>query len=158
MQGLHQRLSAEIAYVILMMSSAKRRPLVLIIEDDIAARRLYADVLSQAGLDVAEAHNGLQAAEKAQDLGPDVIVTDLGLPGIDGYELCRRLQRNERTARTPIVAITGRYFSAANVARAHREGCHAVLIKPFVGEDLIAQVRRALESSGKGLDESPVVS
>ncbi len=143
---------------LLTMSSGTPRPLVLIIEDDIAARRLYADILSQAGFDVAEAHNGLQAVEKAHDLAPDVIVTDLGLPGIDGYELCRRLQRSERTARTPIVAITGRYFSAADVARAHREGCHAVLIKPFVGEDLVAQVRRALESNGRGLNESPVVS
>ena len=139
------------------MSSGTPRPLVLIIEDDIASRRLYVATLSQAGLDVAEAHNGLQAVEKAQDLGPDVIVTDLGLPGIDGYELCRRLQRSERTARTPIVAVTGRYFSAADVARARREGCHAVLIKPFLSEDLIAQVRRALESAGKG-DETPVVS
>ncbi len=143
---------------LLTMSSGTPRPLVLIIEDDIAARRLYADMLSQAGFDVAEAHNGLQAVEKAQDLAPDVIVTDMGLPGIDGYELCRRLQRSERTARTPIVAITGRYFSAAGVARAHREGCHAVLIKPFVGEDLIVHVRRALESNGMGLSESPVVS
>ncbi len=140
------------------MSSVKKRPLVLVIEDDTAARRLYAEILSQAGLDVAEAHNGLQAAEKAHDLGPDLIVTDLGLPGIDGYELCRRLQRDDRTSRTPIVAITGRYFSAADVARAHREGCHAVLIKPFVSDDLVAEVRRALESTGKGFDESPVVS
>jgi CheY-like chemotaxis protein len=130
------------------MSSAKKRPLILVIEDDIAARKLYAERLSQAGLDVAEAHNGLQAAEKAFDLRPDIIVTDLGLPGIDGYELCRRLQRDYRTARTPIVAITGRYFSSADVARARREGCHAVLIKPFVAEDLVAEIRRALESTG----------
>jgi CheY-like chemotaxis protein len=72
-------------------------------------------------------------------------VTDLGLPGIDGYELCRRLNRDDRLSRIPIVAITGRYFSPADIARAHREGCHAVLIKPFVGEALIAEVRRALD-------------
>ena len=129
------------------MEGVKPRPLVLVIEDDQAARRLYAEILKQGGLDVAEAHNGLQAAEKASDLVPDVIVTDLGLPGIDGYELCRRLQQNERTATIPILAITGRYFSAADIARARREGCHSVLIKPFVGEDLIAEVRRVLESA-----------
>lgn len=106
-------------------------------------------MLTHAGLDVAEAHNGLQAIEKAGDLLPDVIVTDLGLPGIDGYELCRRLQRDTRTSRTPIVAITGRYFSAADVARARREGCHAVLLKPFVGDDLVNEVRRALHSTDK---------
>jgi CheY-like chemotaxis protein len=130
------------------MDPAKARPLVLVIEDDLAARKLYAEMLTQAGFDVAEAHNGLQAVEKASEVEPDVIVTDLGLPGIDGYEVTRRLQRDDRTSRTPIVAITGRYFSVADVARARREGCHTVLIKPFVAEDLVAQVRRALNGSG----------
>lgn len=131
------------------MADVHTRPLVLVIEDDRAARKFYADVLEQSGLTVAEAHNGLQAVEKAQDLLPDAIVTDLGLPGIDGYELCRRLQRAEQTRQIPIVAITGRYFSPGDVARARREGCHAVLIKPFVGEDLVVEVRRALQSVGE---------
>ena len=131
------------------MQPAKTRPYVLVIEDDRAARKLYAESLTQAGFDVAEAHNGLQAVEKARDLLPDIIVTDLGLPGIDGYELCRRLHEDERTARTPIVAITGRYFSPADVARALREGCHTVLIKPFVPDDLITEVRRALDTKGQ---------
>ena len=129
------------------MDGVNNRPLVLVIEDDQAARRMYAEVLKHGGLDVAEAHNGLQAVEKARELVPHVIVTDLGLPGIDGYELCRRLQQDDRTSSIPIVAITGRYFSAADIARAHREGCHSVLIKPFVGDDLIAEVRRVLESA-----------
>lgn len=140
-------MSAEIALTST-MAEGRQRPLVLVIEDDLAARKLYAATLAHASLDVAEAHNGLQAVEKAGELRPDVIVTDLGLPGIDGYELCRRLQRDARTSRTPIVAITGRYFSPADVARARREGCHTVLIKPFVGEDLVAEVRRALDSVG----------
>ena len=130
------------------MDGGNNRPLVLVIEDDQAARRLYAEVLKQGGLNVAEAHNGLQAVEKARELLPHVIVTDLGLPGIDGYELCRRLHLDERTSNIPIVAITGRYFSAADIARARREGCHSVLIKPFVGEDLIAEVRRVLDGHG----------
>jgi CheY-like chemotaxis protein len=120
-----------------------------VIEDDLAARRLYAETLIHAGFDVAEAHNGLQAVEKARELLPAIIVTDLGLPGIDGYELCRRLHHDKRTSHIPIVAVTGRYFSVADVARARREGCHAVLIKPFVGDDLVGEVRRAIESAGK---------
>jgi CheY-like chemotaxis protein len=129
------------------MQATKRRPHVLVIEDDFAARKLYAESLTRAGFDVVEAHNGLQAVEKARERVPDLIVTDLGLPGIDGYELCRRLQRDGRTSQTPIVAITGRYLSAADVARARREGCHTVLTKPFVGDDLITEVRRALGST-----------
>jgi CheY-like chemotaxis protein len=139
------QLEAACSHAVGMNGLDSRRPLVLIIEDDQASRRLYASELQHAGFNVAEAHNGLQAVEKAAQLIPDAIVTDLGLPGIDGYELCRRLHRDDRLNRIPIVAITGRYFSPADIARAHREGCHAVLIKPFVGEELIAEVRRALD-------------
>ena len=60
-------------------------PRVLVIEDDRESRRLYAGELQRAGFEVIEAHNGLQAIEKASDTVPDAIVTDLGLPGIDGY-------------------------------------------------------------------------
>ena len=122
------------------------RPRVLVIEDDRESRRLYAGELQRAGFEVIEAHNGLQAIEKASDTVPDAIVTDLGLPGIDGYELCRRIHRDQRLGHIPIVAITGRYFSDTDVARARREGCQAVLIKPFDGDDLIAEVRKALKS------------
>jgi CheY-like chemotaxis protein len=127
------------------MDAPRARKLVLVIEDDLASRRLYASELSRAGFDVVEAHNGLQAVEKASDVMPDAIVTDLGLPGIDGFELCRRIHSDPRLNRIPYIAITGRYFSDADIARAHREGCHAVLIKPFVGDDLIAEVRKVLE-------------
>lgn len=126
------------------MTQEARRPLVLVIEDDRDSRRLYADELQRAGYSVSEAHNGLQAVEKATELQPDAIVTDLGLPGIDGYELCRRLHRDKRLGRIPIVAITGRYFSDADIARARREGCQTVLIKPFVGDELVAEVRKVL--------------
>src|SRR5688572_10644742 len=123
----------------------RSRKVVLIIEDDLASRRMYADELMRAGFDVVEAHNGLQAVEKATDVVPDAIVTDLGLPGIDGFELCRRIHRDPKLSGIPFLAITGRYFSDADIARARREGCHSVLIKPLVPDDLVAEVRRVLE-------------
>jgi DNA-binding response OmpR family regulator len=135
------------------MEEQLRRPVVLVIEDDIDLRRLYAEELERAGFDVWEAHNGLQAVEKASEIVPDAIVTDLGLPGIDGYELCRRIHRDVRLERIPIIAITGRYFSEDDVARAHRAGCQAVLIKPFVGDELIAEVRKALSSAPPPISE-----
>ncbi|CAN5724641.1 N/A [soil metagenome] len=128
------------------MEGGARLPVLLVIEDDRAARQMYALMLQQAGYQVLEAHNGLQAVEKAGDLLPDAIVTDLGLPGIDGYEVCRRLQADARTREIPVVAVTGRYFSAADIARAQREGCATVLIKPFVAEDLVTAVRTILDA------------
>jgi two-component system cell cycle response regulator DivK len=121
------------------------RPIVLVVEDDLSTRKLYAELLTGQGFDVAEAHNGLQAVEKAGELLPAVIVTDLGLPGIDGFELCRRLHQDERTRHIPLVAITGRYVSPADRARAHREGCRAVLVKPLDAETLVAEVKGLLE-------------
>ena len=121
-----------------------RRPTVLVIEDEQSARKLYAGMLQEEGFNVAEAHNGLQAVEKAAELLPEVIVTDLGLPGIDGFEVCRRIHSDDRTKHIPLVAITGRYVSEADMARAHREGCHALLVKPLDAGHLVAEVKDVL--------------
>jgi DNA-binding response OmpR family regulator len=127
------------------MNGGEARPRrVLVIEDDQVLRKMYTSALRDEGFEVIEAHNGLQAMEKATDLLPDAIVTDLNLPGIDGFELCRRLHRTPSVSGLPIVAITGRYLSEADVQRALREGCRTVLIKPFRIEELAAEVRRAI--------------
>ena len=122
------------------MHDKPHQPCVLIAENYRELRRSYAEVLREAGFRVAEAHNGLQAVEKARELKPDAIVTDLGLPGIDGYEVCRRLQR-EGLAHVPIVAITGTFCAAADVQRAIRDGCRSVLFKPVAPGQLAAEVR-----------------
>jgi two-component system cell cycle response regulator DivK len=126
------------------MHQTHTRQTVLIVEDDLAARKLYVAMLMDDGFDVAEAHNGLQAVEKAVELLPALIVMDLGLPGIDGFELCRRLSQDGRTRHIPLVAITGRYVSPADVARAQREGCHTVLVKPIDPGPFLAEIRGLL--------------
>jgi CheY-like chemotaxis protein len=122
------------------------RRVVLVVEDDLSTRKMYAEMLGDEGFDVAEAHNGLQAVEKAGELLPSIIVTDLALPGIDGFELCRRLHQNPRTRHIPIIGITGRYVSPADRARAQREGCHVVLVKPLAVDAFIAAVNRLLNT------------
>jgi two-component system cell cycle response regulator DivK len=123
------------------MHETKGNPCVLVIEDDRVLRQLYAQALLESGFRVAEAHNGLQALDKASELRPDAIVADLGLPGIDGYEVCRRLHR-DGLGHVPVVAITGRFLAAADVQRALRQGCRTVLIKPFELDRLAAEIRR----------------
>lgn len=135
------------------MSGNGHRPTVLVIEDDLPARKLYAGMLKDEGFDVAEAHNGWQAVEKAAELLPEVIVTDLGLPGIDGFEVCRRIHRDDRTKHIPLLAITGRYVSEADMARAQREGCHSVLVKPLDAEHLVAEVKGVLRDGAPKRDE-----
>ena len=82
-------------------------PLVLIVEDDLSTRVMYREYLSQCGFRTADAHNGFQALEKAQQLRPDAIVTDLNVPGMDGFEFCRALRQSDGERRIPIIAVTG---------------------------------------------------
>jgi CheY-like chemotaxis protein len=122
-------------------------PGVLLVEDDREGRRLYAEWLTMAGFRVHQAHNGLQALERAFEAVPDVVVTDLNIPGIDGYELTRRLKQDPRTSAVPVLAVTGYAAFAADPSRAQRAGCDAVLEKPCSPEDLEAAVRNLIAGS-----------
>ena len=119
-------------------------PSVLLVEDDSDGRRMYAQWLRQAGFIVDQAHNGLQALERAFASVPDIVVTDLNIPGIDGYELTRRLKHDPRTARIPIIAVTGYAAFQADPGRAVRAGCDAVLEKPCSPDDLEAAIRKLI--------------
>jgi CheY-like chemotaxis protein len=120
---------------------------VLLVEDDQVGRRLYAALLEQAGFHVVEAHNGLQALERAVELRPDVVVTDLNIPGIDGYELTRRLKGDPRTGGIPILAVTGYVAFTQDPDRAGRAGCDAILAKPCSAEDLERTMRSLIEEA-----------
>ena len=124
------------------MSLLSERPLVLLVEDDRDSRILLAGWLQDAGFRVEQAHNGLQALERAFDLLPDAILTDLNIPGIDGYELTRRLKNDPRTSAIPVLAVTGYAPFTQDPARADRAGCDAVLAKPCDPGDLDADARR----------------
>ena len=126
---------------------------VLLVEDDRDGRRLYAEWLTHAGFRVEEAHNGLQALERAFEAVPDVVVTDLNIPGIDGYELTRRLKQDPRTRGVPVLAVTGYAAFAADPGRAQRAGCDAVLEKPCSSEDLETAVRNLISNTPKSIVE-----
>ena len=128
---------------------AQRGPNVLLVEDDSAGRRMYAEWLTDAGFDVQQAHNGLQALERALELVPDVVVTDLNIPGIDGFELTRRLKHEPRTRNVPVVAVTGYAAFQADPGRAIRAGCDAVLEKPCSPDELESAIR-SLINGGRG--------
>ncbi|MDQ3417670.1 MAG: response regulator [Acidobacteriota bacterium] len=122
---------------------------VLLVEDDRAGRQMYARWLTQAGFHVEQAHNGLQALERAFELVPDIVVTDLNIPGIDGFELTRRLKQDPRTSRVPVVAVTGYAAFAADPGRAQRAGCAVVLEKPCSPEDLESTLRTFIDGAAR---------
>jgi CheY-like chemotaxis protein len=122
------------------------RPVVLIVEDDPETRRLYQEAFVRAGFATEEAHNGHQALEKAlAHPRPDIIITDIAVPGLDGIELCRRLRGNEHTRSIPVLAITG-YDDRRYPDRIRSAGADHVLIKPCDAEMLVNEARRLLST------------
>ena len=115
----------------------------MIVEDDPETRQFFSDVFAQGGFHIDQAHNGHQALEKALKSPPDLIITDIAVPGLDGIELCRRLRADERTRGIPLLAITG-YGDRQYVDRAKSAGANHVLIKPCDGELLVSEARRLL--------------
>jgi len=134
-------------------AGARELPLVLVVEDDPETRRLYALILAANGFDIEEAHNGFQALDKATAIGPDLILSDIAVPGLDGIELCRRLRADPRTAAIPILAVTG-HDDRHYPDRARAAGANQVLIKPFATETLVAEARRLLHAPGDIRDRS----
>ena len=119
------------------MSVLPERPLVLVVEDDRDVRLLFAMWLRDAGFRVETAHNGRQALDRAIEVLPDAVLTDLHIPGIDGYELTRQLKSDVRTRAIPVVAMTGYEPFTQDPSRADRAGCAAVLLKPTAPDHLV---------------------
>jgi two-component system, cell cycle response regulator DivK len=118
------------------------KPLVLIVDDYQDAREMYAEFLEFSGFRVAEATNGAEALEKAFALLPDVILMDLSLPIIDGWEATRRLKSDERTCAIPVVALTG--HALGSLPSGEKLGCDSFVIKPCLPDALVAEVKRVL--------------
>ena len=125
------------------LSTATQAPVVLIVEDDPETRHFYQEIFEQDGFRIEQAHNGLQALEKAIEVCPDLILTDIAVPGIDGIELCRRLRADERTRSIPVLAITG-YGDRRYPDRAIGAGADHVLVKPCGPDVLVSEARRLL--------------
>jgi two-component system cell cycle response regulator DivK len=121
----------------------QRRPLVLIVEDESDLRHLYAQQLILSGFDVLEAGNGQDAIDAVSSRSPDVVVMDLSLPVIDGWEATRRLTADDRTAHIPVVALTG-HDGSGELQRATNAGCDWFVPKPCPPDALITEVRRVL--------------
>ena len=109
-------------------------------------RQLYAQQLSISGFDVIEAQNGAEAITHTTASAPDVVLMDLSLPIVDGWEATRRLKSDERTAHIPVVALTA-HDGAGELQRATRAGCDWFVPKPCPPDALIAEVRRVLSGS-----------
>ncbi len=119
------------------------RTRVLLVDDYPDAREMYSEYLKFSGFDVVEAANGLEALQRAIDSTPDIILMDLSLPVMDGWEATRRLKADPRTSSIPVVALTGHALSGTNEG-AVKAGCDSFVTKPCLPEDLVSEIRSVL--------------
>jgi two-component system cell cycle response regulator DivK len=117
---------------------------ILVVEDDADNRRIVVKVLTTAGHEMLEATDGASAIAVARREHPDVIIMDLALPGIDGWEASRRLKADPETADIPIIALTA-FAMRGDEERAREAGCDAYLSKPCRPQAIRDAVRRFLE-------------
>ena len=127
-----------------MTKTKPERPCVLLVDDYPDAREMYSEYLQYSGFDVIEAGNGIEALQQAIEREPDIILMDLSLPVMDGWEATRRLKADRRTARIPVVALTGHALAGISEG-ARRAGCDAFVTKPCLPEDLVTEIRKVLE-------------
>jgi two-component system, cell cycle response regulator DivK len=121
-------------------------PLVLVVDDFEDNRTMYAEYLEYSGYRVEQASNGEEAVELAKRLKPNLVVMDLSLPVMDGWEATRQLKANESTRHIPVIALTG-HALAGHSRGATEAGCDAFLAKPCLPEKLLAKVEELLRTS-----------
>ena len=131
------------------MNDEQASPLILVVDDYQDAREMYAEYLQYSGFRVAEAKNGNEAVTQARALKPDLILMDLSLPGMDGWEATRVLKADEETRHIPIVALTGHALAGASEG-ARKAGCDSFVTKPCLPDDLVVEVRRMLDAVKQG--------
>jgi DNA-binding response OmpR family regulator len=122
---------------------AKTKPVVLVAEDDEDILALVVFDLEDEGYEVLTARNGKEAISLAFDRLPDLILLDVAMPGLDGYEVTRRLRAEESTRGTPVVLLTAR-AQVKDVILGFEAGANDYVTKPFRPDELRTRLHAAL--------------
>jgi two-component system, cell cycle response regulator DivK len=125
------------------LRTAPARPLVLIADGHADTRELYSVALKMLGFETLTVDDGKQAYERARDMHPDVIVTEIVFPRDDGWSLVDELKHDAQTRDIPVVVLTG-HAEASVRERAGREGCAALLVKPYLPDELAHALHEVL--------------
>jgi two-component system cell cycle response regulator DivK len=116
---------------------------ILLVEDTEDNRRIIRDLVTSVGYELVEAENGLAGVEMAKAHRPDLILMDIQLPVLDGYEATRRIKADPETAGIPVVAVTS-YALSGDEAKTRAAGCDGYIAKPFSPRQLLAKIREML--------------
>jgi two-component system cell cycle response regulator DivK len=135
------------------MSVPSLAPLILIVEDFDDAREMYRDYLEFAAFRVETARDGREAIEKARRLRPDLVLMDLSLPGIDGWEATRLLKSDPATKDILVVALSA-HALATEGERARMAGCDGFIAKPCLPPDLVEEISKYLKRQAAAVGRS----
>jgi two-component system, cell cycle response regulator DivK len=116
---------------------------ILVVEDQEDNRRILRDLLTNAGYDIIEADNGGQALTTAAAHHPDLILMDIQLPVLDGYEATRRLKADPSLSGIPVIVITS-YALSGDETKARAAGCNDYVTKPYSPRQVLSKVREFL--------------
>ena len=116
---------------------------ILAIEDHEENRRLLRDLLTSVGYEMIEAITGEEGLTLAATHAPDLILMDIQLPGLDGYEVTRRVKANPALRHVPVIAVTP-YALSGDEVKAMEAGCDAYVTKPFDPVELLAKIQEHL--------------
>jgi two-component system cell cycle response regulator DivK len=117
---------------------------ILVVEDTEDNRQIMRDLLTSAGYEILEAHDGAAGVDAARQHRPDLILMDMQMPLLDGYEATRRIKAVPELSAIPVVAVTS-YALAGDEAKTKEAGCDAYVAKPFSPRQLLAKVREFLD-------------
>ena len=117
--------------------------LILVVEDQEDNRRIMRDLLTSAGYEIIEALSGEEGVAAAETHRPDLILMDIQLPGLDGYEATRQIKAKPDLEHIPIIVVTSYALSGDDV-KAFEAGCNAYVSKPFSPRELLAKIREYL--------------
>jgi len=119
---------------------------VLVVDDSQASREIYSGILQSHSIKVIEANNGLEAQQKLKSHTPDLIITDVVMPGMNGYEFCRWVRNNPSTEKIPVLVCSSkneefdRYWGM-------KQGANAYMTKPFAPPDLLKTIDELFANS-----------
>lgn len=116
---------------------------ILVVEDQEDNRRILRDLLGSVGFETLEAENGEQGVAVAVAERPDLILMDIQLPVVDGYEATRRIKANPDLRGIPVIVVTS-YALSGDEAKARAAGCDAYVTKPYSPRQLLSKIREFL--------------
>jgi DNA-binding response OmpR family regulator len=125
---------------------------ILLVEDSLTDRVLMRKILERHSYDIIEKSNGESFPEFVEEENPDLILLDVVMPGISGYEICRQLKRSEKTRSIPVIFVSSKKKSS-DIYWGRMQGADDYLPKPFAPENLLQMVERFLnKSQGVGIN------